>query len=401
MPHDHPLLVHSAPLAVGSPAKGTAERPLAGGWGPAGNAWSAAMAERERVLDQSSAQAGGREAMRRAARPGQIMAALDLGTNNCRLLIARQGVAGFQIIDAFSRIVRLGEGVSQTGSLAQAAMDRAIEALKVCAHKMRRRTTNLVRAVATEACRRAANGHFFVDRAREEANIELEIITPAEEAQLAFAGCMPLLEPARRHALVFDIGGGSTELGWIVFGADRAPRIVAWHSMPLGVVTLTEKFGAEAAGESAEVHYERMVAEVHEQLAPFAQAIGAHRLIAQGTVQLLGTSGTVTTLSGIRMGLPRYDRSKVDGSHLEFSDVERISLWLAGLGCAERANSPCIGTERADLVLSGCAILSAICRQWPVGRLRVADRGVREGILMSLMSGTAPDQVYLRRSPAP
>jgi exopolyphosphatase/guanosine-5'-triphosphate,3'-diphosphate pyrophosphatase len=280
-------------------------------------------------------------------------------------------------------------------------MDRTIDALKVCAHKMHRRTTHLVRAVATEACRRAANGHFFIERAREEALIDLENISPAEEAQLAFAGCMPLLDSARRHALVFDIGGGSTELGWIMLPPDRPPRIIAWHSMPLGVVTLTEAFGAEAPGDGAAVHYERMVAEVQSALAPFAQAIGAHRLIAQGAVQLLGTSGTVTTLSGIRMGLARYDRSRVDGSHLDFADVDRISRWLSGLTCAERAQSPCIGGERADLVLSGCAILSAICRQWPVGRLRVADRGVREGILMSLMSGTAPEQVYHRHPISP
>jgi exopolyphosphatase/guanosine-5'-triphosphate,3'-diphosphate pyrophosphatase len=349
------------------------------------------------VLDQSSAATGEREAMRRAARPGQVMAALDLGTNNCRLLIARQGVAGFQVIDAFSRIVRLGEGVSQTGALAQSAMDRAIEALKVCGHKIRRRTAHFARAVATEACRRAANGREFVERARTEAGIELEIITPAEEAQLAFAGCMPLLDSTTRHALVFDIGGGSTELGWLTLSPGNRPRVVAWHSMPIGVVTLTEAHGAEAAGENPESHYERMVEEVSARLAPFAQAIGAERLLASGSVQILGTSGTVTTLSGIHMGLAKYDRSRVDGSYLDFSDVDRISRWLAGLDCPGRAASPCIGTDRADLVLSGCAILSAICRQWPVGRLRVADRGVREGILMSLMSGTAPDQVYLRR----
>jgi exopolyphosphatase/guanosine-5'-triphosphate,3'-diphosphate pyrophosphatase len=167
--------------------------------------------------------------------------------------------------------------------------------------------------------------------------------------------------------------------------------------MPLGVVTLTERFGAEAApSESPAEFYERMVEEVQDDLAPFAQAIGAHRLIARGQVQLLGTSGTVTTLSGIRMELPRYDRSVVDGSFLEFGDVDRISKRLAEQNCGERAANPCIGAERADLVVSGCAVLSAICRQWPIGRLRVADRGVREGILMSLMSGTAPDIVYRR-----
>jgi exopolyphosphatase/guanosine-5'-triphosphate,3'-diphosphate pyrophosphatase len=325
------------------------------------------------------------------------MAALDLGTNNCRLLIARQGRSGFQVIDAFSRIVRLGEGVSQTGALSAVAMDRTIDALKVCAAKMQRRGVSLMRSVATEACRRAINGLEFLERSRVETGVDLEIITTAEEAKLAFSGCMPLLDRARPYAIVFDIGGGSTELGWIHLEHGHYPRIIAWHSMPLGVVTLTERFGAEAGpSESPAEFYERMIAEVQEHLAPFAQAIGAHRLIARGQVQLLGTSGTVTTLSGIRMELPRYDRSVVDGSFLEFGDVDRISRRLAGQSCTERATNPCIGTERADLVVSGCAVLSAICRQWPIGRLRVADRGVREGILMSLMTGTAPDTVYRR-----
>ena len=325
------------------------------------------------------------------------MAALDLGTNNCRLLIARQGNNGFQVIDAFSRIVRLGEGVSQSGALSATAMDRTIEALKVCSAKIQRRSVSLVRSVATEACRRAANGPEFLERTRAETGVDLEIITTSEEAKLAFSGCMPLLDRERPYAIVFDIGGGSTELGWIHLEHGRHPRIIAWHSIPLGVVTLTERFGAEAApDESAIEFYERMVEEVQDNLAPFAQAIGAHRLIARSHVQLLGTSGTVTTLSGIQMGLPRYDRSVVDGSFLEFGDVERISKRLSEQNCGERATNPCIGTERSDLVVSGCAVLSAICRQWPIGRLRVADRGVREGILMSLMTGTAPDNVYRR-----
>jgi len=349
------------------------------------------------VLDRTPADGAEALSRTRAARPGQVMAALDLGTNNCRLLIARQGHSGFQVIDAFSRIVRLGEGVSQTGALAPAAMDRTIEALKVCSAKMQRRGVALMRSVATEACRRAANGLEFLERTRAETGVDLEIITTAEEAKLAFSGCMPLLDRARPFAIVFDIGGGSTELGWLQLEPGHHPRIIAWHSMPLGVVTLTERFGAEAApNENPAEFYERMVAEVQDNLSPFAQAIGAHRLIARSQVQLLGTSGTVTTLSGIQMELPRYDRSVVDGSFLEFGDVDRISARLAEQNCAARATNACIGTERADLVVSGCAVLSAICRQWPIGRLRVADRGVREGILMSLMTGTAPDSVYRR-----
>jgi exopolyphosphatase/guanosine-5'-triphosphate,3'-diphosphate pyrophosphatase len=262
---------------------------------------------------------------------------------------------------------------------------------------MARRGVTLSRAVATEACRRAENCTDFVGRTLSETGVRLDIITTGEEAQLAFKGCLPLLDKHRPYAIVFDIGGGSTELGWIELQHGRHPRIIAWHSMPIGVVTLTEHFGAEAApNEDPAEFYERMVEEVQDSLAPFVQAIGAHRLIARSQVQLLGTSGTVTTLAGIRMELPRYDRSVVDGSFLEFGDVERISRRLAEQDCGARAANPCIGTERADLVVSGCAILSAICRQWPIGRLRVADRGVREGILMSLMTGTAPETVYRR-----
>ncbi|WP_303981032.1 Ppx/GppA phosphatase family protein [Dongia mobilis] len=331
----------------------------------------------------------------RAAKPGQIMAALDLGTNNCRLLIARQGAGGYQVIDAFSRIVRLGEGVSQSGRLSPEAMDRTVEALKICSAKMERRGVSLARAVATEACRRAENCGGFVDRVREEAGIALDIISSGEEADLAFKGCTPLLDRNVAQAIVFDIGGGSTELGWLRLKPGRPPHMVAWHSMPFGVVSLTEEFGAEAAeGDNPMAFYRRMVDKVAAELDPFRRAIGAGRLISEGAVQMLGTSGTVTTLAGIQLGLARYERSLVDGSFLRFGDVERISSDLARRDCRGRATLPCIGVERADLVLSGCAILSAICRIWPVGTLRVADRGVREGILMSLMTGTAPDNVY-------
>jgi exopolyphosphatase/guanosine-5'-triphosphate,3'-diphosphate pyrophosphatase len=325
------------------------------------------------------------------------MAALDLGTNNCRLLVARHAGAGFHVIDAFSRIVRLGEGVSQTGRLSDAAIDRTLEALKICAGKMARRGVTLSRAVATEACRRAENCAEFVGRTLDETGVRLDIITTGEEAQLAFKGCLPLLDKHRPFAIVFDIGGGSTELGWLRFRPGQAPEMVAWHSVPLGVVSMTERFGTDPApGESTEAFYDRMVELVAQHLEPLHRAISAQRAIGAGEVQMLGTSGTVTTLAGIRLGLGRYDRGQVDGSYLDFADVERISAEIAQRDVAGRAEIPCIGQERADLVLSGCAILSAICRLWPVGKLRVADRGVREGILMSLMSGSGRPQ-----APAP
>jgi exopolyphosphatase / guanosine-5'-triphosphate,3'-diphosphate pyrophosphatase len=324
-----------------------------------------------------------------AARPAQpSYAALDLGTNNCRLLIARRAGGGFRVVDAFSRIVRLGEGLGASGALSEAAMARTLEALRVCAGKIDQREVVGGRYVATEACRRAANCAIFLERVRDELNIDLEIISTAEEARLVVTGCAPLLHPRIPYAVVFDIGGGSTEIVWVrqVGPRDRRPglTILGSVSLPFGVVTFTERFGGIEVSPSA---YRAMVAEAEAALAPFEQAHGIRRKVRAREVQMLGSSGTVTTLAGVNLALPRYIRALVDGSTLTFDQIELVSRHLAGLDIDGRAASPCVGRERADLVLSGCAILDAICATWPVGRLRVADRGVREGILFDLMHG--------------
>jgi len=325
-------------------------------------------------------------------------AALDLGTNNCRLLIARSaGVASggeFRVVDAFSRIVRLGEGLEATGALSEAAMARTLDALRVCASKIAHRRVAGVRCVATEACRRATNCGEFLTRVRDEIGLELEIISTAEEARLVVAGCAPLLLPRTPHAIVFDIGGGSTEIVWLHHGeADgrngrgRArPEILGSISLPFGVVTFTERFGGI---EVSPAIYRAMVAEAQLALAPFERKHHIARQVEARRVQMIGSSGTVTTLAGIHLALPRYIRAMVDGSTLTFDQIARVSRHLAGLDLAGRAASPCVGRERADLVLSGCAILDAICETWPVGELRVADRGIREGILFDLMNGGA------------
>ncbi len=313
---------------------------------------------------------------------GPVLAALDLGTNNCRLLVARPEGNGFRVIDAFSRIVRLGEGLSASSCLSEAAMERTVEALRVCAAKMRRRQVSHARYVATEACRQARNCAAFLARVRDETGIEIEIISTQEEAELAFAGCWPLLDRARKRALVFDIGGGSTELGWLEVAQGTSPTMVGWLSVPLGVVPLSERYGS---GRIEEADYAAMVAAVRERMAPFA---ALHRWTADAAPQMLGTSGTVTTLAGVHMNLARYDRSVVDGSYLDFDDIRRVSRSLAAMDFDERAALACIGSERADLVVAGCAILEAICELWPCGRVRVADRGVREGILNGLLEVT-------------
>jgi exopolyphosphatase/guanosine-5'-triphosphate,3'-diphosphate pyrophosphatase len=312
-------------------------------------------------------------------------AALDLGTNNCRLLIARPSGPSFRVVDAFSRIVRLGEGLSATGILSEEAMTRALDALKVCADKITARNVAASRCVATEACRQAANCAMFLARVQAEVGLEIEIISSAEEARLVVAGCAPLLNPRIPYAIVFDIGGGSTEIVWLrLMGPPgrRRPHIIGSVSLPFGVVTLTDRFGG---AEVSTATYRAMVAEAMAALAPFERTHDILRHIRTGRAQMLGSSGTVTTLAGIHLALPRYTRALVDGSVLTFEQIAVVSAHLAGLDLAGRAANPCVGRERADLVLSGCAILDAICETWPVGRLRVADRGVREGILLDLM----------------
>lgn len=316
------------------------------------------------------------------ARGRSILAALDLGTNNCRLLVARPQNESFRVIDAFSRIVRLGEGVGSSGALSCAAMDRTLEALKICAGKMRRREVTLSRVVATEACRRARNGAEFIDRVGRETGLELEVISNREEAELALAGCQPLFNPRIPNAIVFDIGGGSTELAWMRRGGDGRRLSLDVMSMPVGVVTLNEKYGGDRFdGET----YRAMVRECRARLEAFDAEHDIAGRIETGDVQMLGTSGTVTTLAGLRLDLRRYIRDRVDGTYLDFADVQRLARGLAGMDFKDRAAHPCIGHERADLVVAGCAILEAICAKWPIGQLRVADRGVREGILFGLL----------------
>ena len=311
-------------------------------------------------------------------------AAIDLGTNNCRLLVARPSNGGFTVVDAFSRIVRLGEGLAMSGRLSQEAMDRAVDALGVCASKLKRRKVSLSRSVATEACRRAVNGREFVERVRQETGISLEIIPPQEEARLAVLGCHKLLEPGDGPALIFDIGGGSTELVLVEpGGADDNPRIKAWWSAPWGVVSLTESEGREAIeGPDRVAAYGRMRERTRRAFARFAELLPTNAK----DIRLLGTSGTVTTLASVHLALPSYDRRAVDGLHVPIKAMREISTTIATMTFEERAGLPCIGADRADLVVAGCAILEAILDIWPAEQLGIADRGIREGILRGLMA---------------
>ena len=308
--------------------------------------------------------------------------AVDLGTNNCRLLIARPVDDGFTVVDAFSRVVRLGEGLSQSGKLSEEAMDRAVGALAICGEKLRRRNVSLSRAVATEACRRAVNGREFVERVRSETGIALDIIAPQEEARLAVLGCHKVLQPGDGPALIFDIGGGSTELV-LIDQVDGMPKIRSWWSAPWGVVSLTESEGRAALdGDDRLAAYKRMRERARHSFTRFAATLPK----ASQDIRLLGTSGTVTTLASVHLALPSYDRRAVDGLHVPTEAMQKISTMIAAMDHDERSKLPCIGRDRADLVVAGCAILEAILEIWPARSLGVADRGIREGILRSLMA---------------
>lgn len=318
-----------------------------------------------------------------------LYAALDLGTNNCRLLIARPWRrGGFRIVDAFSRIVRLGEGLAQTGRLGEAAIRRTLAALDVCRQKMHTRGVTRARLIATEACRIAANGADFVARVRDETGLTLEIVDRETEAHLAAAGCAALADAKAQGVVLFDIGGGSSEIIWLarpvagLAGAetDLRQRVRVWASLQLGVVTLAERFGGI---EVTSTTFEAMIGHVEEQLGDFARRTATETRC--GRFHLLGTSGTVTTIAGVHLGLTRYDRRRVDGLWMSGQEVTAAIGRLRAMSYRERVANGCIGPDRADLVLAGCAVFEAIRRLFPAERVRIADRGLREGILMQLM----------------
>lgn len=317
-----------------------------------------------------------------------VLAALDLGTNNCRLLIATPNPdekQGFTVIDAFSRVVRLGEGLTRQSHLQENAMERTLEALGICQRKLRRHNVTHARAVATEACRRASNGAEFLAKANNVLDLNLEVIASEEEARLAMLGCAPLFDAVTPNAIMFDIGGGSTELIWLRLQDGRQPELIDHVSLPCGVVSLTEEFGNDLVSGA---DYATMVRRVRDQLCDFDRQHNIVAALNAGQVQMVGSSGTVTTLAGVLRGLQRYQRSVIDGCVMLVTDAQKITEQIRGLDFRGRAAIPCIGDERADLVVAGCAILQAIYETWPVSQFRIGDRGLREGILTDLLQSS-------------
>lgn len=329
---------------------------------------------------------GGRGGARAKA---PLFAALDLGTNNCRMLIAAPDAErGVRVVDGYSRIVRLGEGLSQAGRLSDAAMARAYQALTACAQRIEARAPVAIGCVATQACRTATNGKTFLHRIRQDLGLDFQIIDAQEESRLAVLGCASLLEPEPDVTMIVDIGGGSTELSWVrprdVLSQGTIAPVLAWGSAPLGVVTLADEEDEPETDKQG--WYESLVHRLAAAIAPVGAADHLRAAFEAGRAQVIGTSGTVTSLAGVHLELPRYQRTRVDGYWFEVADCRAAIVKILRQNLAQRAANPCIGPDRADLVVLGGAILDAVLRVWPASRIRVADRGLREGMLMRLMA---------------
>jgi exopolyphosphatase/guanosine-5'-triphosphate,3'-diphosphate pyrophosphatase len=341
------------------------------------------------MVNDGRAQASRGDARQGPRSRAPLFAALDLGTNNCRLLMAAQSAdGGLRVVDGFSRIVRLGEGLALTGRLSEGAMARAYQALAACAQRIEARAPVAVGCVATQACRAAANGQIFLNRVHKDLGLRFDVISAEDEAKLSVLGCASLLERDAEYALIVDIGGGSTEMSWVspaaALDGGLDPPILTWGTCPLGVVTLAEEESEPESDKQA--WYEALVGRLAEQVAKVGGADHLHAAFAAGRGHIIGTSGTVTSLAGVHLGLPRYSRARVDGMWFDVSDCRAVIAKLLAQSREERAANACIGRDRADLVVIGGAILDAVLRVWPAERIRVADRGLREGVLMRLMA---------------
>jgi len=349
---------------------------------------------------------GGPEPKRQSVpEDGGLYAALDLGTNSCRMLIARPKGPQFEVVDSFSRAVELGTGLESTGRLGHGPMARTVQALRICRRKLDDHSVIRMRLVATEACRRARNSAEFIRKIQRETGLRLEIIPAEEEARLAVISCAPLVTPETEHLLVIDIGGGSTELVWIDLSEVAPPdrrrailtvklglragavaavagqaRVVDWISVPLGVATLREQFNDV---EDDAARFALMSWHFEEQLHDFSPY---QNPAPRAGFQIIGTSGTVTTVAASYLGLRRYDRNKVDGLRMTSAQIDKVIRDYLALGPEGRRTDPRIGRDRHALIMSGAAILQALMRVWPTDVMSVADRGLREGLLYAQMS---------------
>jgi exopolyphosphatase/guanosine-5'-triphosphate,3'-diphosphate pyrophosphatase len=322
-------------------------------------------------------------------------AAIDLGTNSCRLVVATPTTTSFRVVETFSKVVRLGEGIIQDNELSPRAMKRTVQALKVCRGVIDEyMPITASRFVATAACRRAKNVAQFVEMVKRDAGIELEVISSKEEARLSVVGCLPLLNRNIKRVLVFDIGGGSSQISLARVTDGGKTFIEGFVSLPYGVVTVSEAF---AGHEMSKLEYSTVLERTQSILAEFEEKYHIREAIANQEIQVIGTSGTVTVIGAVHLRLPRYNRSAVDGIAISAPDIEATISRIKKMGTEGRCKHPCIGQSKSDLTVAGCAIIEGLTTFWPISEITVADRGIREGILLDLMhqqKNTQPIKKY-------
>lgn len=309
-------------------------------------------------------------------------AAIDLGTTCCRLVIASPTPTSFRVIETFSKITRLGEGIINENELSQKAIKRTIAALKICSGVIAEyQPITKCRFVATAACRRAKNYDEFINRVKKETGLDIEIISTQEEARLAVVGCVPLLNRNITRGLIFDIGGGSTEISLARVTSSGKIFIEGYVSLPYGVVTISEAFPKD---DMTSLAYDTIIERTHNLLKEFDEKFNITEGIKNNEIQTIGTSGTATVLGAIHLNLTRYNRSAVDGISISRQDMYRAINKIKSIGDEGRKKHPCIG-QKADLTIAGCAIIEALSRFWPIMEITIADRGIREGMLLDMM----------------
>lgn len=313
----------------------------------------------------------------------EYLAAIDLGTRNCRLIIAKHHGGQIEIVDLFSRFVCLGEGVAQSRRLGRKAMERTITVLKQCAKRLSHYPNVVFSGVTTDAVRRAENAQSFLRRVARETGLKLEMIDEKEEAYYEVLGCARVLDMRKKRHIIFDIGGGSSEIILCSLDQEKRVRIDEMLSLPYGVVNLYE-----SVDKLTFTSYTSIVEEVQNLCRRFLVAhLGDLASQDVSAFQVIGTSGTTTTVAAMHHNLKMYDRERVDGTSLCFEDVQKVIHYVQSLSPAERRSNAFCGHVEDDLVLTGFAILEGILRAVPCMYFTVTDAGVRDGLIRTLAYG--------------
>jgi exopolyphosphatase/guanosine-5'-triphosphate,3'-diphosphate pyrophosphatase len=297
-----------------------------------------------------------------------MFAAIDIGSNTLRMLIGRSVDGQVVTHKIYRQVTRLSGDFCDKKGLAQASMQRALDALTLFSKSAQQEQVGAIKAVATEAVRRAPNRNDFINRVKQETGIDIEVIDGNREAVLTTSGVLSVVKPLPTKAIIMDIGGGSTELVCLNNG-----QVMFQHSYPLGVVRLCEEAHDEFQRQSI---IENVFTEFRKQLET--------RNLFTHDYCLIGTAGTVTTLAAMHLELGNYNQSLINNHVLPLSWLEMTQEKLLALSPVQRENIIGMEQGRGDLIPHGISIILAFCRTMSQGNLKVSDSGLLEGLLMEM-----------------